>query len=242
MPCLRPQQVELLLCPGLMTDALGSFLAADRGVALERFLEPIQAHRLSNEALRVLAEEVVLALQQDPSLATTWVPLPAILANVQIFEDLRAQLAEVLLHTDYVSLWTQDEALAAAIIQMASVQVVFSQDTQLAENVWKAVVGIFQRLATRGDPALIAELRKNSPSTKLSLAVQSLFETMLNVANAATQPQEVVRRFGRLILEAVQAWPDLGSVFLPLVSSLCRRLPVELGQEMWPVLVRLRAT
>lgn len=221
-------------------NSLGTFFGGDYGEKLSLLLEPDGADKTTFLSNQLLAMHIVDLLAKAPDDVSTWLRLYAILGDLPPQEILISQLEIIFNKVDFVELFKKDVQLGQVALQTAALQVVNLGDARIRDHLKDQLINTVQLFAAvESDDVECDAINKGDfDSNEIHW---SLIESALNVALAASSPQDAVPEFAHLLTQLVETWNSMIPVCKTIVQIFSEELPIDQAQNLWPLLVRLRA-
>ncbi|MEW5925910.1 MAG: hypothetical protein AB1941_00350 [Gemmatimonadota bacterium] len=224
----RQVDVGILRDPSLDRDALGSFLAADRGAAIYTLTGDATADELSAAGRRAFAEEALDGLEESVS-AEGWARLHSVVGENPFYLELRGRLERLLLQIGFVELHSSSPEEVRLPLLIASVQAGHWGGPELRAHVEDALAGIAGSLPT------------DAGDTDVEMAANMLMDFTLRLAWGRSGPRETAGEFARVARRLLDHCPRLAAHWRVAAERLWAEVPAPCAWPLAELLVRVRA-
>lgn len=222
-------------------DALGSFLAVDRGVQLSRIAHPDLASAFGRGKIHEMVVKEVEHLSEVPNSVLPWRLLRLLLGDLPLYDDIIDNLRLVLERVELVSLVERDQVHGVLAIRVAADVAGHIADGSLLQRLRGQLIDAARALARLYPDSSTVLGSGGITSDDLELAALSLLESTLALSCAQqSEADEGLGMFAHTMGELAAVWPQAAGVYERSIQECCGQLPTKLSIHLWPLLVRLR--
>jgi len=211
------------------SNCMDSFLGGSWSDKLLPFFGKDVANMWSQDtANRKIKKSLETITTEGEKKMRAWLTLQAVVGDLPISDEWSGDLRSCLTLTDYPTLVEQDIENGMLAFYFACGQARHLVDDGLLNRLAGAVSGI------------VAQLPDSDPIHGSSLA-GLLFDAIISLAVAEERFADAAATAVDLVRRAKAIRPDLAAAWEPAIWRLANRLPLEQGQEFWPLLLEIRA-
>jgi len=227
IPTTRP---PFLRDPYSVTDGIGSFLSGDWSDKLEPFFGEDVARIWSRDMAKRMIDKALETLRDEGrDEMRAWPTLQAVLGDLPAPKEYSDSLCMHLTTADYPSLLDQDMEVGMMSFYFACRQAKHFDDQGLRTHLANAV-------------ADIALWLENGDQTQRPAVAGLFLDALLGLASAEDNPDESAAKASNFVTVAITKSASLVTAWEPVIWNLANMLPVEQGQQFWPLLLKIRAT
>jgi hypothetical protein len=228
---------ELLLNVSLATNGLDSYIGIKR-TKLKVVLGDEVAEQLSTEKLNDLTSNILIEIEKGQNPHKSWSILNFIISDLPVNKQFSQKLKSIIKNMELDTLKDTDIISAATTLLGITTRLPTIEDNAIRSKARKEVLRLSQYCAAQKlNPKNDTTLNKD-----LSLDIKSIF---LECAWAASvipgNPEKTCNNFASFMMELINVWPDLGTVFRPVIFRLITELPVSQSKDLWRLLLVARA-
>jgi hypothetical protein len=241
---IRPPELMELLAPGeessrrvdpgvlrdpsLEKDALGSFLAADRGAAIFTLSGDSTADQLGSAGRRRFAEEALDRISEGTG-TTEWGRLYDVVEENPLYPEMRGQLERILLEMNFVQMYTSLLEDVRLPLVVGFVQAAHWGSPDLRRHMEDAIAGIAGALPHDGDDAAVEE------------AALLLMDLTLRMAWGQVEAGATAAEFARIARRLLDQNARLAIHWRIPAERLWTEVPATCARPLAELLVRVRA-
>jgi hypothetical protein len=188
------------------------------------------------EPLENRIAQAIDTLTKNLDVISAWFVLSAVLGDLPPSSDLIPQLRILFKKVDYLALSQKDIHVGFLAIHTAAAQCGNLVDEDLRRHLKDQLLEIIQYLSASETAVNTLKEAHNQEYVH-----QMLIEAALNIALAADPLLEPVEEFAHLLLQIVKSWEAMIPMCRIMVQRLIEDLPISQLNELWRLLVWLRA-
>jgi hypothetical protein len=223
------------------SNSLSSFLSGDRGELFLPLLGMERASIFTRTALRSWPEEALNRLSDGSNQFSDWGILSAVMGDFLPDESLAQRFKKFIRKTEFADLYRKNGQLGNLAILSSSQQLKNFADQDLRDLLKNQLVKIAQVLADskHGELNEADGVKENLLGTKETWGI--LLDSAFNISLAVQMPENVIPEFIDILRQMVGSWPELASMYRPVIQRFCEELPIYQAKQFWPLLIHLRA-
>lgn len=220
---------------------LNSFLGGNSIEKLSRLLAGDDSKLFSNFNYQQLAEEAIGRLSTVKDEFLSWVQLHAVLGDLPPYDAINEQLKAILSSLEFVSIFKKNIDCGHLAFRLASLQSYNLEDESLRVHLKEELIKItkyFSETYRKVEDPLVAS-RDGIPEQQSIYF--TLIEWALDISISLPTVSNVYSEFCSLVLQLWETWPLLESRHNNLIRHLLEILPLPRKENIWPLIVKLRA-